>query len=187
MRRGLAAALVAGAALSASPPAAGAYRTGPPAGHTGGFGEPTCTACHWGEKGAAEAIHALTVEVPASYRPGEVHQITVVLQDPGLRAAGFQLSARFRGGENAGRQAGSLAASDSTVAVVTGGSGVAYASHSAAGTTPRREGKAAWVVRWTAPREGGVVVFHAAANAANDDASEFGDRIHVTEARTSSR
>lgn len=181
MSRGLLLALAAGAALSALPPAAGAYRTGPPAGHTGGFGEPTCVACHWEEPVGAGSLR---LDVPARYQAGVAYEIAVELRDPALAAAGFQLGARFAEGERAGEQAGQLAAVDSAVLVVTSESGVEYAGHSAAGTGPAGEGRARWVVRWTAPAGGGPVVFHAAANAANDDASEFGDRIHATRARS---
>ena len=97
--------------------------------------------------------------------------------------AGFQLSARFEDGGSAG----TLAAADSCVRVFTSGAGVAYASHTEAGTVPREAGRAEWTVRWTAPEAGGAVVFHAAGNAANDDASEFGDRIHAAEARSPRR
>lgn len=193
MRKGLAAALAAGAALSALPPLAGAYRTGPPAAHTGGFGEPTCAECHHQDAAAGEAVGgadarpagALTIVAPERYRPGATYDIRVTLADPHAAAAGVQLAARFADGAAAGDQAGTLAALDSTMRVVTGGD-VAYASHTAAGATLARPGHASWVVRWTAPAGGGLVVFHAAANAANDDDSEFGDRIHVAEIRAAS-
>lgn len=70
--------------------------------------------------------------------------------------------------------------------VVTSGAGISYASHAAAGTLPTADGRASWVVRWTAPG-GGVVVFHVVANAGDDDASPLGDRIHSAEARSVSR
>ncbi|MBW3552620.1 MAG: hypothetical protein KY466_03870 [Gemmatimonadetes bacterium] len=186
MSRGLAAALVIGAALSALAPGAVAYRTGPPAGYTGGFAEPTCAACHWGDEGAVREPGALTVDVPERYEPGAAYDLTVRLRDPGLRTAGFQLSARFADGPDAGAQAGDLAAADSAVMVVTSGAGISYASHAAAGTLPAADGRAAWVVRWTAPA-GGAVVFHVVANAGDDDASPLGDRIHSAEARSVSR
>lgn len=182
MRTALAAALITGAALSGLAQGAVAYRTGPPAGHTGGFGEPTCAACHWSEKDGDRVPAALTVEAPARYERGATYELTVRLDDPALRAAGFQLSARFAEGTAAGAQAGDLAALDSTVLVVTTRAGVSYASHTAAGTLPEREGEASWVVRWTAPAAG-AVVFHASANAANDDASPLGDRIHTAKTR----
>lgn len=186
MRLGLAASLVAGAALSVLAQGAGAYRTGPPAGHTGGFGEPTCAVCHWDDEDVDGPPGALTVHVPERYEPGVTYDLAVRLRDPALRVAGFQLSARFADGARAGSQAGELTAPDSSVLVVTTGEGISYASHAAAGTVPGVDGEASWTVRWTAPREGSVI-FHVAANAGNDDASELGDRIHSAKARSVSR
>ena len=65
-----------------------------------------------------------------------------------------------------------------------------YAQHTEAGTVLTRPGTASWTVEWRAPATtapgGGAtaVVFHAAANAANDDASEFGDFIYTASATT---
>lgn len=184
MRIGFLATLAAGAALCALTPAAAAYRTGPPVAHTGGFGEPTCAACHFQGGGAGERGSALTIHVPTSYEPGARYDLRVTLNDPAAAAAGFQLTARFADGETAGAQAGSLAAPDSSVQVMAAENGIAYASHTAAGTRPPKDGVASWRVRWMAPVEGGRVVFHAAGNAANDDDSEFGDRIHLAERTT---
>lgn len=177
MRRHLLPALAAGAALSVLPPTARAYRSGPPAAHTGGFGEATCIACHWGETEAPG--DGLVIRAPALYQAGRTYEVGIELRDPALAAAGFQLAARFADGPGAGRQAGRLTPADSTVAVVTSGAGVQYASHSPAGTGPAGDGVARWTVRWTAPTEGAPVVFHGVGNAANDDFSEYGDRIHV--------
>ncbi|HUF79249.1 MAG TPA: hypothetical protein VMR44_10065, partial [Thermoanaerobaculia bacterium] len=49
-------------------------------------------------------------------------------------------------------------------------------------------GQAAWTLRWIAPPEpAGPVLFHATANAANDDDSELGDAIHRAAARSEPR
>lgn len=181
MRFGLALALAAGAALSALAPAGAAYRTGPPAAHTGGFDEGTCAACHWQDEPEGRSLR---VDAPARYERGAAYDVVVTLEDPALAVAGFQLSARFAEGPAAGRQAGALEPVDSTVLVVTSSAGVEYASHTLPGTARHGPGLARWVVRWTAPVDGGDVVFHAAANAADDDASELGDRIHTAEARS---
>ena len=57
------------------------------------------------------------------------------------------------------------------------------------GTALARPGAASWTVEWRAPATAApagptAVVFHAAANAANDDASEFGDLIYTASATT---
>jgi hypothetical protein len=60
---------------------------------------------------------------------------------------------------------------------------VSYIEHNLAG--PVLSGDAGrWMVRWTAPADGrGVVIFHAAGNAANDDDSPLGDFIYTTALR----
>lgn len=176
MRAGLISALAAGAALSALPAVAPGYRSGPPAAHTGGFGEPSCDGCHMGP--AATAQDALVLEAPVRYTPGERYDIRVRLADPGLAAAGFQLAVRFADAPAAGRQAGTLSPVDSTVTVITSAAGVEYASQTSAGSRPAGAAGAAWLIHWTAPPEGAAVVFHVAANAADDDDSPLGDRIH---------
>ena len=156
-----------------------AYRTGPPAGHTGAFGEPDCGACHFdAERGDTEG--SVVIHAPAGFRPGESYDVRVVVRRPGLAAAGFQLSARFAAGGRCGQQAGTLAAPGPDTQVVEGDNGVAYASHSEAGVVASGEGVREWTLRWTAPASGGPVAFDVAANAANDDSSEFGDRLYST-------
>jgi hypothetical protein len=176
--------LIAGAWILLAPPVAAApavtaatpaYRTGAPLAYTGGFGEPHCGACHFrtGNDARGQAV----IRAPASYRPGDVHQITVVIEHPDLRAAGFQLAVRFADGDAAGRQAGRLEALDADVAVDTGPGEVRYAGHTEEGTALAGRGVARWTLRWTAPDAAGTVVFHAAVNAADGDDSEFGDHI----------
>lgn len=61
-------------------------------------------------------------------------------------------------------------------------SGVHYAQHTVSGTSVdfRDLPIARWEVGWRAPPEAlGPVVLHAAANAANDDRSELGDRVYT--------
>ena len=59
--------------------------------------------------------------------------------------------------------------------------GVTYAQHTEPGNALTGPETAAWTVEWRAPSrpDAAAVVFHAAANAANDDASEFGDFIYT--------
>jgi hypothetical protein len=174
---------VAAALAAASAPAVSrGWLDGAPPGHTGGFGEPTCQACHRAP-GPEAGEPRLTLLVPAAYAPGEEVAVQVRVEGAGLRRAGFQLAARWAGGEAAGRQAGALAATDDRVAVVASASGILYAGHSAAGTVAR--GAATWRLRWTAPAEASdAVVFHAAANAGNDDDSALGDAVALATARS---
>lgn len=154
------------------------FPDGPPPGHTGGFGEPTCHVCHFdgplnGPDGALSVVG-----LPTSYQPGRTYTVRVELEHPELRRAGFQLAIRFAGGARRGTQAGSVNAGDGDAAVVVVDSaGVAYAQHTQVGARPDLQGAAAWNVLWTAPEAAGTVIVHVAANAANDDDSEFGDHV----------
>ena len=59
-------------------------------------------------------------------------------------------------------------------------SGIQYVQHTRSGSEGVRRGEAEWRFLWKAPREPeGPVVMHLAAVAANDDASEFGDRVYA--------
>jgi hypothetical protein len=168
-----------GAAMLAAAGLAFAYADGPPPSHTGGFGEQTCHACHF-ERELGEGAGELTVEgIPDAYGAGASYSLVVRLEHPGMEAAGFQLASRFASGLRAGQQAGELAALDTAVTVLSWGDPpVRYAQH----TAPRmaEAGSSSWTIEWTAPNEsGGRVVFHVAANAANGDASEFGDYVYA--------
>jgi hypothetical protein len=172
-----AAVLVLTAAVTAPP-----YRTGAPPGHTGGFGEGHCGACHFGGGGGDDAGSA-TIDAPSHYHAGQTYEITVAVGHPGLEAAGFQLSVRFADGALEGRQAGRLEPIDSRTQTAPGPEGVIYAGHTEAGALPAEPRVGRWTLRWTAPDKGDAVVFHLAANAANDDDSEFGDRIFLAHRR----
>jgi hypothetical protein len=181
MIRGLA--VIAGGVLVLTAAAgAPAYRDGAPAGHTGGFGEPHCGTCHFSDapvhRAGMAAIHA-----PARYRPGKSYDITVTVRHPDLKAAGFQLSVRFMDGERDGSQAGRLEPVDARTQVSFGPGDVTYAGHSVVGARAAEPGVGRWTLRWTAPDPPGTVVVHLAANAANDDDSEFGDRIFLADQR----
>jgi hypothetical protein len=165
--------IVGAAALIAAAPAA-LYMKGPPIAHTGGFGEPTCHQCHFDSE-LTSANDALRIDgVPAVYEEGRTYRLRVSLADSAMKRAGFQLSARFEDG----KQAGMLSPCDTLLlqVLVSPATQVAYLEHRAAGTTARNS--ASWDFDWTAPTHKGTVVFHVAANAANDDASEFGDHIY---------
>lgn len=190
--------LLAALALVHARPAA-ANSDGPLPGFTGGFGEPTCHACHFDAPEEPASGELLLSGVPESYRPGAEYAVTVTLRDRRLERAGFQLTARFEGdGAPAGRQAGRLltplpgeerrdgsGAGPRIEVVEHRKPPVLYARQTRAGSEPVAAHEAAWTVTWIAPEEpAGPVLFHAAANAGNDDDSEFGDVIHLTTARS---
>jgi len=177
------AALVTTAAVGAGAPPAGApvYMDGPPPGHTGGFDEPTCHACHFDQPVNAEGGWLAVEGVPARYRPNDVYAITILLTRPGMGRGGFQLAARFIEGDGAGRQAGTWRVPPAGMQIASAeDSLVQYLGHALDGTALTAPDTVRWELAWQAPPEGsGMVVFHLGANAANDDASEFGDYIYL--------
>jgi len=151
-----------------------AYDARPPLAHTGGFGEPSCRECHF--DGPTRSPEMLSLGgLPERYQPGAAYQLEVSIGDTTARVGGFQLAARVADGPHAGTQAGTLCALDGRVHVVADtATGVQYASHAAA----RSADSLQWKLRWHAPTEDvGPVIFHVAANSANDDDSMFGDVI----------
>lgn len=179
-RFGVAAAL-AGTALALGHAGATAYSEGAPPAHTGGFGEPTCHRCHFDQPINDPAGSLRLKGLPEAYAPGATYVVGIHIERPGLRKAGFQLSARFSAGPRHGEQAGRLRPLSDRAAVISeAGSAVEYARHTLDGAFADVEGAARWSIEWTAPAvDGGAVAFHLAGNAANDDDSEFGDYIYT--------
>ena len=106
-------------------------------------------------------------------------EIEVLLQAAELGAVGFQLAIR----DSAGSQFGSLVLRGAGVQIMTGPSGIAYASHTAAGATPSTTDSTRWVIGWTAPSVAhSPAVISVAANAANGDNSALDDQIFTTSA-----
>jgi hypothetical protein len=173
------AAFAIGAAGAAPPRVHSVMRDSPPLAHTGGFGEPTCIACHF-DGDLNDPAGSLTLDsVPARYESGTRYRLTITVRHPELKLAGFELAARFATGPDSGKQAGTLSVGDDRAQVsVDDASRVQYAHHLRSGTTPVPPGVGRWTVEWTAPVAGsGSVAFHVAANAANDNDSPLGDYI----------
>ena len=165
----------------AGPPSPGAARVhlqGPPAGHTGGYGEPTCRQCHTEFELNLPGGRLELEGLPETWEPGRTYVVVVSLHSGEMAVAGFQLSSRFADGTPAGR----LAPVDRRVAVVDS-MGVPYAQHAAVGAVPETPDLARWTVEWLAPAAGDEVRFHAAANSGNGDNSPFGDLIYAVERR----
>lgn len=186
MRRRLtlsAATLAAFAALALYATRVSGYADGAPAGFSGGFGEPSCHACHF-DSDPDSGPGRLTIDgVPEQFAPGEQYRLIVTLARPEMAMGGFQLTARF---ERDGTQAGRLAPADGEQerVRVAEQEGIHYASHTKAGTPPDADARAIWRLIWTAPSGDGPVVFHVAANAANGDGTAEGDFIHTASITT---
>jgi len=157
------------------------YREKPPEAHTGGFGEPTCLACHLDAPLNEPSGKLVIIGLPDRFEHGQVYPLTISLTHPSLAIAGFQLSARFREGELRGRQAGKFVTEGSRVAV-SELDGIEYVHHTLESLAATRD-TARWQIRWTAPSSGGDVELNLAANASNDDASALGDRIYTLSVR----
>ena len=138
----------------------------------------TCYQCHWDNPLNDPGGRLSLAGVPDTYIPGERYPITVAIAHPELVKGGFQMSARFEDGKNAGafRSPDPLTASISDEETH-----VTYVQHTALGAR-KAERESRWEVEWTAPSQGGTVVFHVAANASNGDASPLGDFISTTSA-----
>ena len=163
-----------------------ATRDRPPTAVTGGFGEPTCQMCHFEAELDAGAGDLTLDGVPEAYDAGETYAITLTLVHPGVAAAGFEIAARF---ERSAAQAGTFAPEPDQkdrIDVTTYGD-VQYAHHVRSGTFPVSSDTARWRLLWTAPPDGGGIVFHAVGNAANDDDSPLGDYIYAASATSRPR
>lgn len=186
MRSG-AALLVGGGSLCAVSLAIPASGSMPIPATTGGFGENTCQQCH--EAGTAgEPPGELTLEgVPETYVPGMSYQLTITLAHPGLRGAGFQISAREDGiNMSSGTDAGFLAPVDERTRTSDDDRARAtYVQHTGPGTAGHSPGQASWTIEWVAPDGLGTpVVFHLAAVAADGDGTPLGDAVYAMAAHS---
>ncbi len=153
-----------------------AHADGPPPGHTGGFGEPTCQQCHQGNA-LNEAPGALTLTgLPKVYRPSHTYELTVVLTRPDMKAGGFQLSVRSEG---LGRQAGELAPADDRATISPSSALLQYLQQTRPGAGLTSRDTAQWRITWRAPEGVGPVAFHITGNAANADDSPLDDFIYA--------
>ncbi|MCI0432490.1 MAG: hypothetical protein L0271_02405 [Gemmatimonadetes bacterium] len=160
------------------------HRIAPPPAHTGGFGEPTCHACHWdSEPGSGSASLELR-GFPDTWSADRTYEIEIVLRRQDLQRAGFQLAVRYADGGRIATDAGVLRPGPGT-ALTRSGAAVTYLHHDESGTVPLWPDSTRWVVTWRAPRSGAeTIALHIAANAANDDDSPLGDFIHALAMRS---
>lgn len=153
----------------------------PPPGHTGGFGESTCQFCHLdyelNEEGGELTLLGLP---PDGFEPDSTYRLTLRLVHPELRRAGFQAAARFASGKRRGEQAGTLVPGEGQEVQSPSYTPVSYLNHTRDGVEPTDDGRREWSFQWSVPGDlAASVVFHVAANAADGDESEWGDRIYA--------
>lgn len=168
--------------LSVVPAVIMAYASGPPAKHTGAPGDETCAAsgCHVGTVNSSNGAVQITWSGGASYVPGERGKFTVTITDANARRAyGFQASARLANNS----QAGTLHASAGQVVICENDRSQSPCPDTAPlqfvmHNTPRNAGQ--FEFDWTPPAAGaGEVTVYVAANAANGDGTNNGDRIYT--------
>jgi hypothetical protein len=159
-------------------PRASGYAEGSPPGFSGGFGEQSCHACHFHADLNSGPGRITITGVPERFAPGERYPVTVTLTRPGMKLAGFQLTARFKDG---GAQAGGLspAAGEEERLRIDVQGDVEYLNQRRKGNALASPGRATWNLTWTAPPADVPVVFHVAANAADGDETAEGDYVHT--------
>jgi hypothetical protein len=159
------------------------YLDGAPPGFSGGFGEDSCLACHFDEELNEPPGRLILSGVPASYAPGETYPLTVSLSRQGLVLAGFQLTARFEDGTQAGSLTPPSGGEDRVAISPDTDTRVLYAHQRGTAAEAAAPGSARWTVSWTAPAtDARAVLFHVAANAADGDGSASGDFVYTTTA-----
>ena len=169
----------------ALPLAVSAFKEGPYPNVTGGFGEQTCHLCHIDNP--INAPGGTLDGVPGSFSPDQAYPITVTISRQGLRRGGFEIAARFAGGRQKGRQAGSWRLLDARAQLIPGAvdKALTFVQHNQIGSRATTPGSNSWTMEWTAPSTGsGAVQFNVAANASNNDDSPLGDYIYVKAVRT---
>ena len=154
------------------------YADGAPPGFSGGFTEQSCDACHFHAAPNAGPGRLTLEGVPDRFTAGESYRVTISLNQPAMKLAGFQLTARFK---DDGSQAGTLAAESAAEARVKidTQSGVLYAGQRREGATLVEPNATTWTVTWTAPSSTRVVMFHVAVNGANGDERADGDYVYT--------
>ncbi len=122
----------------------------------------SCAACHFDHEPVGRSPSLMLTGLPEYVAAGETYEITLRFDVGDASNAGFLLSA----------SAGAFEAIDEFVETKDA------EARSAKPATPRN-GVASWSFVWRVGADASdVVTFRAAANAANNDQSPFGDKIH---------
>ncbi len=157
-----------------------AYSDGPPDGYAGlpRVNRRSCVQCHNSfQVNSGQGSLRLT-GLPEAYVPGETYRIGIQLADPDARRWGFELAAADQGGSRVGSI--SVVNNDQTQLSDPGENSPQYLKHRSAGTFRGQANSAEWSFDWTAPDWGNAVMmaFYVAANAANNNGGNDGDRIY---------
>lgn len=150
--------------------------------YTGGFEEQSCHSCHF-DYDLNQPEGELSVSgIEESFEAGQEYAIYIRVNRADMNAAGLQMTARFEDGS----QAGQFEIDDKLTTTPNIESSVTYVQH-AVGMVDAENGEKSWQIIWTAPDEATEpIIFNIAVNAANGDASAFGDWIYLKEMRIES-
>lgn len=159
--------LIAGLAVSGS--VVHAFPEGAPWGAADPAAAEHCASCHW-ERAPRHASPQLRLAgFPSHIEPGKTYALTLTLLDPAMKTSGFQLLVSADG-----QPAGQFLEESAATEVAMDGMQLRSERPQSA-----LAGRVRWRLRWRAPaRLNSRPVFIAAASAANDDGSPFGDTIH---------
>lgn len=146
-----------------------AYPEGAPWGAADPGADEHCASCHW-ERQPVLTSRALDIDgLPKRVDPGREYVLTLTLTGTDATISGFQVIASADG-----QPAGGFSSADRDVEPAP-----FAASLRSSAPRPATGNMARWRFVWRAPaRLNGTITLHAAASAANDDGSPFGDRIH---------
>lgn len=149
--------------------------------YTGGFGEQSCHSCHF-DYDLNQPEGGLSISgINETFEAGQDYKITLSVKREDMNRAGFQMTARFEDGF----QAGQFELHENLTTTPNIDNDISYLQH-AVGKVEAENGKKKWQITWTAPDQTDQpVIFNIAANAANGDASAFGDWIYLKEIKTS--
>jgi hypothetical protein len=146
---------------------------GPPAGFSGGFGEPACNRCHVGPNinSGPASLNLKFGNEESTYEPNKTYAIEITVSGSDRQNHGFQLVAK-----NANNQPiGKFAVIDQVLTELNP-QDANYIQHTRVGQV----GRSSWRVGWTAPAtEAGPVTFYLAVVAANGDVRATGDLVYT--------
>lgn len=145
--------------------------------YTGGFGEQSCHSCHF-DYDLNQPEGELSVSgIEQGFEPGRNYKIQIQVKREDLSRAGFQMTARFEDGS----QAGQFEVTEELTTTPNIDNQVTYLQHGV-GKVEAENGEKNWQITWTAPDQSNQpIIFNIAANAANGDESAFGDWIYLKE------
>lgn len=144
--------------------------------YTGGFGEQSCHSCHFDYELNQPEGELEVIGLGNEFEPGHDYKIRITIKRNDLARAGFQMTARFRDST----QAGTFKLGENLTTTPDIANNITYVQHGV-GMVEADGGEKSWEITWIAPDQKKPVIINIAANAANGDASEFGDWIYLKE------